>query len=91
MTLRNLDWVTYLQIQQLLAERTSARLTYDNGTLEITMLLEERERAMRLIELFIRILVVEMGLQLKSIGSTTMHRADLQRSFVSFSGGSRAR
>lgn len=77
--LRNLDWGAYLQIQTLLAHRTSARLTYDNGTLEITMPLEEHERAIRLIELFIRILVVEMGLRLKTMGSTTMDRADLQR------------
>ncbi|NET57912.1 MAG: Uma2 family endonuclease, partial [Symploca sp. SIO2E6] len=34
----------------------------------------------RFIELFIRILVVEMGLKIKTMGSTTLEREDLDRS-----------
>lgn len=80
MAFRSLDWSAFQQIRQLLAERTQARFTYDNGILEITMPLEGHERFARLIELFIRILVVELGLKMKSMGSTILARADLLKS-----------
>jgi Uma2 family endonuclease len=76
----NISWTSYQQIYTALDQSRSARLIYDQGTLEITMPLEEHERAIRLIELFIRILVVEMGLKIKTMGSTTLNRPDLQRS-----------
>ena len=80
MAFRDLDWSGFQQIRQLLTERTRTRFTYDSGVLEITMPLELHERLARLIELFIRILVVEQGLKLKSMGSTTLEREDLLKS-----------
>jgi Uma2 family endonuclease len=80
MTFRNLDWNAFKQIQNLLTERTRARFTYDNGVLEITMPLEGHERSARLIELFIRVLVVELGMKVKTMGSTTLDREDLLKS-----------
>jgi Uma2 family endonuclease len=80
LTFRNLDWQSFKQIHSLLTERTRARFTYDNGTLEITMPLEGHERSARLIERFILILVVEMGMKLKTMGSTTLDREDLLKS-----------
>jgi Uma2 family endonuclease len=80
LTFRNLDWQSFKQIHSLLTERTRARFTYDNGTLEITMPLEGHERSARLIELFIRVLVVEMGMKIKTMGSTTLDREDLLKS-----------
>jgi len=74
-----LSWDAYLQMLQLLGNNRSARLTYDQGTLEITMPLEEHEFAAEAIALFIRVLVIELGLDLKTMGSTTLNRADLQR------------
>jgi Uma2 family endonuclease len=74
-----LNWQRYQQILQALGEHRSARLTYDEGTLEITMPLEDHDYAVRLIELFIRVLVVEMGLKIKTMGSTTLDREDLDR------------
>lgn len=76
---RGLSWDDYLQIFRALPQRRSSRLTFDGETLEITMPLEEHEFALRLIELFIRILVVEMGMKIKTMGSTTMNREALQR------------
>lgn len=76
----HISWQAYEQILTALDQSRSARLIYDQGTLEITMPLEEHERSTRLIELFIRILVVEMGLKIKTMGSTTLHRPDLQKS-----------
>lgn len=78
-TLRGLTWQTYQQILHALPQNRVARLTYDRGVLEITMPLERHEFASRMIELFIRILVFEMGLKLKTMGSTTMERAALDR------------
>ncbi|MDB9526030.1 Uma2 family endonuclease [Oscillatoria sp. CS-180] len=80
MTFRALDWQAFQQIRTLLTERSHARFTYDDGILEITTPLEGHERFARLIELFIRILVVEMGLKMKSMGSTTLERQDLFKS-----------
>lgn len=77
--LRGLNWQSYQQILQALPQSRAARLTYDRGVLEITMPLEDHEFALRLIELFVRILVVEMGMRLKTMGSTTMDREDLNR------------
>jgi Uma2 family endonuclease len=54
-------------------------LTYDRGTLEITMPSQPHEFAAEMIGLFIRILVVEMGLTLMSLRSTPLDRADLER------------
>lgn len=75
-----LTWDAYQQILHALPEGRSTRLTYDHGTLEITMPLEEHEYASELIGLFIRILVGAMGLKLKSLRSTTLERPDLDRS-----------
>jgi Uma2 family endonuclease len=80
LTFRNLDWHAFKQIQNLLTERTRARFSYDNGVLEITMPLEGHERSARLIERFILILVVEMGMKVKTMGSTTLDREDLLKS-----------
>jgi Uma2 family endonuclease len=79
-TLRNLDWQAYQQLRKVLENRSRVRFTYDCGTLELTMPLEEHESAARLIDLFIRILVVELGLKIKTMGSTTLDREDLDRS-----------
>jgi Uma2 family endonuclease len=76
----NLSWENYQQILAALGNKRSSRLTYDRGTLEITMPLEEHENAVRMIEVFIRILVVELGLKIKTMGSTTLNRPDLERS-----------
>lgn len=75
----HLSWQKYQQILDALGEHRAARLTYDQGTLEITMPLEEHERAVRMIELFIRILVVEMKLKMKTMGSTTLNFPELNR------------
>jgi Uma2 family endonuclease len=78
-TLHGLNWQGYQQILQALPQTRAARLTYDRGMLEITMPLEDHEFFTRLIELFVRILVVEAGMKIKTMGSTTMDREELDR------------
>ncbi|MDY6785011.1 MAG: Uma2 family endonuclease [Cyanobacteriota bacterium] len=79
-TFHHLTWQAYQQILQALGENRTARLTYDCGILEITMPLEDHEFAIRLIERLIYFLVVELGLKIKTMGSTTLQREDLDRS-----------
>lgn len=79
-TIHQLNWQGYQQIRQALGERRSPRLTYDHGTLELTMPLEEHESFAEWIGLFIRVLVEEFGLKIKSIGSTTLEYPNLERS-----------
>ena len=78
-TLHNITWQGYQDILQALPQTRAARLTFDHGTLEITMPLESHEQGCELLGLFIRILVVESGLKLKAMGSTTLDREDLNR------------
>lgn len=78
-TLHGLNWQGYQQILRALPEARAARLTYDRGMLEITRPLEDHEFFTRLVELFVRILVVESGMKLKTMGSTTMDREELDR------------
>ena len=78
-TLRGITWQGYQDILRALPESRSSRLTFDNGVLEITVPLQVHEFSGRLIELFIRILVVELGLKIKTMGSTTLNREDLNR------------
>ncbi len=78
-TFHNLDWQAYQKIRQALEERSVARLTYDRGSLELVQPLEVHKFSARMIELFIRILVVELGLRMKTMGSTTLDREDLDR------------
>jgi Uma2 family endonuclease len=75
----HLNWQAYQQILQAIGESRCAHLIYDRGTLEIAMPLEEHEFYRELIGLFIRILVVEIGLKIKTMGSTTLNRQDLER------------
>jgi Uma2 family endonuclease len=75
----NLTWAAYQQIYQALGEDRSARLTYDCGTLEIAMPLQDHEQYAEWIALFIRILVEELDLKIKSMGSTTLDYPNLTR------------
>jgi hypothetical protein len=74
----NISWQGYQQLLGILGEGRSSRLTFDLGILEITMPLEEHEFSSRLIERMIIILVVELGLNIKTMGSATiLDRANL--------------
>jgi Uma2 family endonuclease len=71
--LRGLSWGAYLQILDALPQTRAARLTYDDGTLEITVPLEIHEFSRCLIERFVITLIELMGLRVKTMGSTTMN------------------
>jgi Uma2 family endonuclease len=77
---RSLDWPRYQTLRQTLSRERNVRFTYMHGTLEVTMPLEIHEFSARLIEKFIWILVVELGMKVKTMGSTTLDREPLDRS-----------
>lgn len=76
---RDIAWQDYQQLLKIFGDKRAATLIFDRGTLEITMPLEEHEFSARLIEFLIRILVRELGLKIKTMGSTTLERSDLNR------------
>jgi Uma2 family endonuclease len=73
------SWDAYLQILNALPQSRAARLTYDDGKLEITVPLELHEFSGRLIERFIWTLIELMGLKIKTMGSTTMNYPNLKK------------
>ncbi|WP_341732829.1 Uma2 family endonuclease [Microcoleus sp. EPA2] len=76
---RDISWEGYQQLLKIFGDNRAARLIFDRGTLEITKPLQEHEFSRCLIEQLIRILVVELGLKIKTMGSTTLDRSDLER------------
>ena len=76
---RDIAWQDYQQLLKIFGDKRAATLIFDRGTLEITMPLEEHEFSARLIERLIIILAVELGLKIKTMGSTTLDRSDLNR------------
>jgi len=77
----HLTWNAYQDILQVLNHYPrNLRLVYDHGILEMTMPLEEYESTNRWIERSICILVVEMGLKIKTMGSTTLNFPHLEKS-----------
>ena len=78
--LRSLNWQRYQALRETLGTERNIRFTYSQGILEVTMPLEIHEFSARLIELFIRVLAVESGMDIKTMGSTTLDREALDRS-----------
>ncbi len=78
-TLHCAGWDGYRAIAIALGEGRSARLTFDRGVLEVVKPLEIHEFARAMFEVFVRALVMELGMDLKTMGSTTLDRADLAR------------
>ena len=79
LTLNHVSWQTYEALLDAFGEHRAVRLHYDQGVLELMVPLETHENPSDVIGVFIRILVVESGLNLKSMASTTLRRQTLQK------------
>lgn len=77
--LKNISWQTFETILAEIGEDRVSRLAYDCGTLEIMTPLLPHEHNNRLIHNLIVALAEELNLNLKSVGSLTCKRPDLQR------------
>jgi Uma2 family endonuclease len=79
--LYNVSWDTYEKLLADLADQSSTRLTYDQGTLEIMTPSNEHEIYNRTIAVLVEILAEEMSIDIASLGSSTFKRDDLERGF----------
>ena len=79
--LHGVSWAAYEQLLADLHDSHAAHLAYDRGALEIMVLSAEHEEYKDVIALLINVLAEEMGIDVRSFGSTTFRRQDLQRGF----------
>ncbi|MEM9090540.1 MAG: Uma2 family endonuclease [Cyanobacteria bacterium P01_F01_bin.53] len=76
--LQNISWRTYQALVEDFEQEPAVRLTYDHGTLEIRMPLDPHESYKKLIGRLIEAATEELGLEVRSLGSRTCDREDLQ-------------
>lgn len=77
--LPNISWETFEAMLTEMGDNRVTRVAYDQGMLEIMTPLMPHEHNKRLIEKLIDTLAEELGLNIKSIGSTTCKRKNMQR------------
>jgi Uma2 family endonuclease len=70
------SWETY---ERLLSERSTPRLTYCEGALEIMSPSLEHEELSEAIKQIVSVLCEEIGLEMRPLGSTTVRRFDLRQ------------
>jgi Uma2 family endonuclease len=78
LVLENIRWSTYQALLRDLGDRP-IHLTYDQGRLEIMTLSPRHEILKKFIDRFIEHLSLELGISIKSLGSTTIARKELKR------------
>ena len=79
--LRNVSWQTYERLLADLGDCSSPRLTYDRGTLEIMSPSEDHEEANRALSSLLDVIIEELDIDARTLGSTTFRREDLDRGF----------
>jgi Uma2 family endonuclease len=79
--LSGVSWQTYERLLEDLVENSASRLTYDRGTLEIMSPSAEHEEINRTIALLVEVVAEEQQVDIRSLGSTTFRREDLERGF----------
>ncbi len=77
--LQSISWQTFKAMLADMGCERNKRLAYDNGIVEIMTPLMLHENSNRLIEGFVLVLCEEFALEVKSAGSLTMTRDDLER------------
>ncbi len=76
--LQDVTWQEFETILEELGDHRSARLAYDNGTLEIMMPLPEHEDDKEIIGDLIKALLEELDIEFRSLGSTTFKKNQTQ-------------
>jgi Uma2 family endonuclease len=71
LVLHDISWETYEQLLEIFAERSTPRLTYYQGTLELIVPLPEHERYSWTLGRLIAALSEELGLEIIGLGSST--------------------
>jgi Uma2 family endonuclease len=75
------SWATYERLLADLKDSSSPRLTFDKGVLEVMSPSAEHEESNRTIALLVEVLAEELGIDVRSLGSTTFRREDLEQGF----------
>lgn len=79
MVLRGVSWATYQSLVRDLESAPGKHLTYDRGLLEIMVPLPPHESYKRLIGRLVEVTTEEAEIEIRSLGSTTWSREDLQK------------
>ncbi|HEY9738753.1 MAG TPA: Uma2 family endonuclease [Trichocoleus sp.] len=77
--LQNISWQTYQSLLRDFENQPAMRLTYDRGLLEIRMPLDPHETYKKLLGRLVEALTEELGIEIRSLGSRTCDREDLER------------
>lgn len=73
------SWESYTRLGEAFRDRPSFRLTYDRGVVELVTVTHEHENLAMLLARLVLSWTEERGLPLKSGGSTTFKRRDMDR------------
>jgi Uma2 family endonuclease len=79
--MQNIDWETYERLLTAHRDSSSPRITFDRGLLEIMSPSAEHEELKDIITLLANVWAEELGVDIRSFGSTTFRREDLARGF----------
>ncbi len=77
--LQNISWETFKTMLAEMGDERKSRISYNNGIVEIMTPLMPHENSNRLIEAFVGVLCEELDLEVKSTGSLTLTRDDLEK------------
>jgi Uma2 family endonuclease len=76
--MQDVTWQEFETILEELGDHRSARLAYDNGTLEMMMPLPEHEDDKEIVGDLIKALLEELDIEFRSLGSTTFKKSQTQ-------------
>jgi Uma2 family endonuclease len=76
--MQDVTWQEFETILEELGDHRSARLAYDNGTLEMMMPLPEHEDDKEIVGDLIKALLEEFDIEFRSLGSTTFKKIQTQ-------------
>ncbi len=79
--LPGVSWETYERLLVDFQDSHAAHFAYDQGKLEIMVLSAEHEEDKDVLTLLVNVLAEEMDIDVRSFGSTTFQREDLERGF----------
>lgn len=77
--LSNISWQTYQAMLDDMGDRSSVRLVYDQGVLEIRMPSDIHEAVNRLLARIVGVLAEELDFPLKEFGSVTLNCRDIKK------------
>lgn len=77
--LEPVSWETFNQLLQELGDKRSQRLAYSQGTMEIMTPLGKHEHSHRFIDRIIYVIIDELALEVKSLGSLTLKVDSLKK------------